>query len=572
MYRIHLLTALAVVALGAAGCELPDEAPASTADASPPDPPDSQPPPDTGPDPIGDPDPIDDPDPIEDPDPVVEPTCPIPPRTRRLNRREYINTVRDLFPMIEVPSVEIAPDPSPELFDNDANALVPSSLLIDQYASAALEIVATLEPHLDALVPCDHADPWCPRETLDTLGKRIFRRPLTDPEHEFLLGLMLTWGDGDFLLGVEAVIQAMLQSPGFLYRLEEPSPCQPLTPWQTATRLSYALWASTPDALLLEDAESGVLATQFGVDRAVRRMVLDDRYAAVFEDFFRQWMNLEALARATKPPEADFGDAARDSYAGETERFVRALFDRRGTLRDLLTARLAFVDAPLAELYGVDFDARSPIIEVQLPENRPGFLTRAAFLAGHAHPNETAPILRGLFVLERLLCIELGPPPPGVQNQQPAPNDPNAPRTNRDAWHALTANQPCAGCHDLMNPLGFALESYDTLGAWQRTDNGLPVDTRGTLPDGTPFADAIELTTLLAADPTVSACYTDAWLRYLIGDREAVDETLAAHAHRAFVDSGLDLHTLIVAIVSHPRFARGVPAEDEGIPTEEAAR
>ncbi len=537
--------------------------------------------PDPGPAPgTLEPEPADDPPPAADdpdetpPKPVLEPeaepdpepdepaaACPTPPRMRRLNRREYLATIADLFPGVPLPRLDVAPDPR-DVFDNDADALAPSALLVDQYAQAALDISAGIEQHIDLLVQCDHADPWCPRDFIDTFGRRIYRRPIDDAEHEFLLGLYFDWGEGDFVLGIQAMVQAMLQSPTFLYRIEDAGPCHALTPYETATRLSYALWGTMPDDALLDAARDGDLDTGPGLRHAVVRMAEDPRFEERWVDFFRQWMDLDRLERAAKAPEDGFDEAARSSYRAEMEDFARQLLHREGTLTDLLTSRVARVDARMAALYGVDPPPAGETAVVELPRGREGFLNRGAFLAARAHPFETSPILRGVFVLERLLCIELGEQPADSLGDEAPREAEGRPLTTRERTEAITGRQPCSGCHSLINPIGFAFEHFDTLGRTRYTDLGQRIDPRGHLPDGRPFGESVELAELLAADEAVAECFARHWLRYLLGDADAArDPELIAAATARDAFGRIELSRMVWSIVLHPRFARNLTSE-----------
>lgn len=536
----------------------PEQAPPALGDVpEEPAPPPEMPPPDEPPPPAVDP-------PPDEVEPEEEVACAIPPRMRRLNRREYVNTINDLFEGVPLPRIDIAPDPRGGLFDNDADALSPSGLLVDQYAQAALDISAVVEQHVDVLVHCDHADPWCPRDFLDDFGRRIYRRPIADAEHEFLLGLFYRWGEGDFTLGIQAIVQAMLQSPAFLYRIEDASPCKTLTPFETATRLSYALWGTTPDIELLEAAEDGELSDDRGVRWHADRLMASPRFEAVFAEFYAQWMNLERLEQTTKRPEDGFDADARASYRAEMEHFVASLFRGDGTLTELLTSRTATIDERMASIYEVPAPPPGQTRTLQLPIGREGFLNRGAFLAAHAHPFETSPILRGVFVVERLLCIELGEPPPGSQDVERPETAEGRPLTTRERTEAVTGDMPCAGCHRLINPIGFSFEYFDTLGRARYTENGQRIDGSGALPGGRPFAESVEMANLLAVDEAVSACHAQQWIRFLIGDADAADDPALIEAVTArFRAEQLSLRALITAIVTHPRFARNARGEED---------
>lgn len=489
-----------------------------------------------------------------------------PTPVRRLRHLEYENAVRDLFPTLVLPAPALAADPPAGGYDNDVQELGSSPLLVGQYHEVSRAVATAAVARLNEVVPCRPSDgEVCSRAFIDQLGKKAFRRPLTDDERaDFHSFFELPPGNGSFAIGAQLAIQAILMSPQFLYRLELPAGgAEPgeLDGYQRASRLSFFLWSSLPDNALIEAAERGALATREGVEAEVRRMLDHPKSGAAFRDFMYQWSHRDRIDRIQKLPEDGFDDFRADLHA-EEERFIdQVLYGPQGTLRDLFTSRTTFVNARLAQLYGVEAPAQ-PWSEVMLPPERGGgFLTRASFLAGYGHPHNPSPVLRGVFLLERVLCRDLGHPPPGA-GMTPLPTENQGRRpTNREAYDLITGGDGCIGCHRVINPIGFAFEHFDTLGRFRTTDQEQPVDATGRLPDGTEFNGAVQLAHLLAESEGVARCVTRHRIRFAYGaGPESRDTCVEREVLTSFADSGYSLRELTVAIATHPRFFQGTPA------------
>jgi hypothetical protein len=233
------------------------------------------------------------------------------------------------------------------------------------------------------------------------------------------------------------------------------------------------LWATGPDEDLTARAAAGELASANVRAEEAARMWDDPRARATVVRFFRDLLDLERVRGASPEPTTypAWSEGLRIEIEADTDRFVEAtIFDREGTLEALLTSRYVEAGPELSALYGIDSDAR------ELPPERAGILTRAAFLASTSHGLQPSPVLRGVDVLERVLCIELGSPPPDVSTDVAA----SATRTNREAYAQHTADPACQGCHVQIDPIGFALEGFDSAGGYRTTDNGQPVDASGS--------------------------------------------------------------------------------------------
>ncbi|MEZ4430477.1 MAG: DUF1592 domain-containing protein, partial [Nannocystaceae bacterium] len=396
----------------------------------------------------------------------------VPPvELRRLSHFEYSNAVDDLLGLDVRPGDVFPSDPHALGFDDIAVALQPSPLLIEAYMVAAEQLSTAATADLSALVPCsdDGDELACARSFIRGFARRAYHRELDLVEEQALLAAFAQGrAAADFREGIRRVIERVLQSPYFLYRVEfgepqeEDAPSRRLTPWELAARLSFFLWGSVPDDALLDAARDGALETAADVEAQAWRMLEEPRAHAMVAHFHHQWLELERIEDAVKSSAALPGylPALRGRMVAETERFVdHVLWDGEGDLTTLLTARYSFVDGPLAELYGVPGVSGDALVRVELdPSQRAGLVTHASVLAGLATPSESSPIRRGKFIRDRLLCDPPSPPPGSLDISLPAP-DPDATTRERFAQH--TAAEPCASCHARIDPIGFGLEGYD---------------------------------------------------------------------------------------------------------------
>lgn len=494
----------------------------------------------------------------------VEPGIKLP--ARRLSHFEYQNTLRDLFPHIEVPQFEMPADPSSDGFDNDGEALVPSTLLIERYDENARTVAALATADLPTLLGCDPAEgPTCAQAFVDSFGRRAFRRPLTAQERVDLMAFYNEPpGDTDFRAGTELTIQLILQSPQFLYRLElpgegeelpAPGELAPLGGYELGSRLSYFLWSSMPDEELLAAAEAGALQTPAQLEAQARRLLEDPRAKDAFLHFHEQWFDLKRVDQASKLPEDNFDDALREAAKQESLRFVEhVIFDEGGTLTELLTSNRTFVNDRLAQVYGVMAPPPDTWVELELdPAQRAGFMTQIAFLAGHGHPLNPSPVLRGVYGLKDVLCWPLGAPPPVAEAMTIPEGSPDM--TNRETYEVLTQADECMACHKDINPVGFAFEHYDTLGRWRDLDNGQDIDASGQFQDLS-FDGAPDLLGKLVDRVEVQRCVSRKWLRFAYGGGRVLQTPeIQAEIEAAFAEVDYSITELLVAIVTHPRFA-----------------
>jgi mono/diheme cytochrome c family protein len=345
----------------------------------------------------------------------------------------------------------------------------------------------------------------CARTILRTLARRAFRHPVTNadiqPLYDFYLkarGSKTT----DFEGGIQAAIEAMLVSPEFLFRIEQDPRVQSgkayrISDVELASRLSFFLWSTIPDAELLEVAERGRLSDPAVLERQVRRMLDDPRADTLVSNFAGQWLQLRNVETVKPDPVIfPFDEALRRAFQTETELFVSSLVREDRSLLELISADYTFVNQRLAEHYGIPRVYGSQFRRVTLPAgNRRGLLGQGSVLTVTSYPNRTSVVQRGKWVLENLLGTPPPPPPADVPELKAAPHGKVV--SMREQMQAHRANPTCAACHARMDPIGFALENYDAVGRWRDEDAGAPIDASGKLPDGTGFSGPAGLNELL---------------------------------------------------------------------------
>jgi hypothetical protein len=365
-----------------------------------------------------------------------------------------------------------------------------------------------------------------------------------------------------------------LQAPQFLYLYTQGTPAGELSVlngYERAQRLSYFLWDSLPDADLLVAAEKGELDTNSGMRAQAERMLDDDRAKPVLRSFLADWLELDGatilpgLDATPKSSELfpDFDDALRSSMRREIEMFMdHVMFEEDGSLEALFSSTRAYVDAPLAELYGVEGPTRAgewAWVDLD-PEERAGMLTRAGFLAVHATQNVTSPIRRGVYMLTEVLCVDLPSPPANVDNTPVEATDGDA-ESVREATQQRTASPSCAGCHVEINELGFAFEHYDAIGRWQdeEAETGSEIDATATLSnagdglDG-PVDGAVELSKRLARSPEVARCITQKWFEVALRRSPVKLDACSVQQIQAKTAEANSIRALLLAMVESDAF------------------
>jgi mono/diheme cytochrome c family protein len=373
----------------------------------------------------------------------------------------------------------------------------------------------------------------CPSRIMTSLARRAFRRPVTAKELEKYIELVrrAQKEEGSFEEGLAVGIQALLVSPDFLFRIERDRPAGNVRTVQTqvpstrlsqhelASRLSYFLWASMPDAELRRVADSGTLRNRAVLAAQVKRMLRDPKAHALAEHFGGQWLQFRALESMTRDRDKfpDFEENLRLSMRRETELFVEHIIRDDRSIVDFLDGRYSYVNERLARHYGVANVSGPAFRRVELAGTpRGGVLTQASVLAVSSYATRTSPVLRGKWVLDNILDAPPPEPPADVPNLDEAAIGTS--KSMREQLEEHRKNPTCASCHRRMDPLGFGLENFDAIGAWRTMDGKFPLDTSGTLPDGRSFKGPEELRTILTGDRDVFArALTSKLLTYALG-------------------------------------------------------
>ena len=405
----------------------------------------------------------------------------------------------------------------------------------------------------------------CAREILSTLARRAYRRPVGDNDIQTLMRFFEDGrADGGFDAGIEFALERLLVSPAFLFRVEEnPDPgaetaIHRISDVELASRLSFFLWSSIPDDALLAEAERGTLGDPMVLERHVRRMIADPRSRALVDNFVGQWLAVRNMRDVVPDSELfpEFDENLREAFQRETELFMHSLLREDRSVVDALDANYTFVNERLARHYRIPNVYGNQFRRVTLAtEERGGLLGHGSILTVTSYPNRTSPVLRGKWLLENFL----GTPPPAPPPDIPALPDNNRTRTPtsvRERLEAHRQNAACAVCHARMDPLGFALENYDAIGAWRTMDARNPVDASASLPDGTTFQGPAGLRALLLSrtDQFVQTV-VEKLLTYALGrGLEYYDAPIVRQITRAAADGEYRWSTVILEIVKSVPF------------------
>ncbi len=411
----------------------------------------------------------------------------------------------------------------------------------------------------------------CARQILSSIARRAYRRPLTDAEMERLLGYFQRGQNqgGGFDSGIESALAFVLVSPEFLFRAEtDPGRAAPgsayrISDLELASRLSFFLWSSVPDEELIAAASRGKLKDPVVLEQQVRRMIADRRSDALIENFFGQWLYLRNL-KATAPDQQvfpDFDDNLRQAFLRETELFAGSVLREDRSVVDLLTANYTFVNERLAKHYGIPNVYGNQFRRVTLTDPaRRGLLGQGSVLTVSSYANRTSPVLRGKWILTNILGTPPPPPPPNVP-----PFNEQARGTVRERMVQHRANPACAGCHSVMDPIGFAMENFDAVGHWRTKDNGAAIDASGALPDGTKVNGAADVIAALAAHPEQFVrTMTGMMLTYALGrGLEYYDMPVVRTIAREAGKRNYRFSELVLGIVKSPPFQMKLKAPQE---------
>lgn len=505
-------------------------------------------------------------------EPISEDLEPAEARIRLLLSRQYVNAIRDLFG--EAAAAEATPPANITIngFESvGASQLALGDAEVNAYETSAQAVAAVAIAdtgrltQLAGCTPTSPTDEACMTSFVEELGLLAFRRPLTDGEVDryVAVGLGAAADLGDGMRGFERIIATFLQSPSFLYQVEvgEPDPDDPdrrrLTGWEMATRVSFFLVDTTPDAELLAAAESGELDTADGIREQARRLLQKPEARQALADFVSEYLRLRALDTLPKDTAAfpEWNESVAAAMRLETLALVEELvWNTNGDFTELFDAPYTFVNADLAPVYGLDPAEFGPeLTKVTLPpeQKRGGIFGQASFLSVLAHQSSTSPTLRGKFVRENIMCTAVPPPPPGVVTDLP---DTSEAKTMRERLEQHMEDPSCAGCHSYIDPIGFGLELYDGIGRFRTMENGVAIDASAEM-DGIAFEGASGLGAIVRDNPSAAACVVKSLFRHGAGHIEVEGELAELEALEAeFAENGYHLQDVLVELVANAAF------------------
>ncbi len=490
---------------------------------------------------------------------------------RRLTRFEYNNTVEALFGDTTRPGNAL---PSEELgngFGNDANAMSVSSLLAEQYGKVAEGIaqrVINTPAQWQQLHSCVQSlssatESSCGNQIIDRLLPQAFRRSVTNTEAQTMKNLFQSLNaNNDFKKSIASVIEAVLQSPEFLYRAELGTMVNGRlkpTDYEMASRLSYFFWGSMPDDALLQAAADGKLSTPEQIKAQAVRLLDDNRSRNMIRYFFDAYLPISGLSQLERDSVEfpSYNSLVGSLMREETQTFLEhIIFDGPGDWQSALTAPYSFMNETLAEFYGINGVYGDQFQQVDLNTNeRLGLLTQAGVVAGTIHSQRTNPVTRGAYVMNKLLCVKI-PLPTGDILAEVTPPDPDSAATARQRYSQHSSNPVCKTCHQLMDPVGLVFENYDAVGLYRHQENNVMIDASGSLP-GTDIevSNAIELAQAIAGDPRTHECFAYNWANFAYGktigaSESCIKDSITMH----FNETGHDIKSLLVELTQTDAF------------------
>ncbi|MEM9195257.1 MAG: DUF1592 domain-containing protein [Myxococcota bacterium] len=486
---------------------------------------------------------------------------------RILTREQYGNMLRDVFPMLplDVPALVSALPSDVETggFASNVGAEMDDTRL-GQFLSIAEKVAAEVVANFSPIMGCEASDRSCVEMYADRFGRLAYRGTLTGEQRSELLALYD--GASSPARGVALLTQGMLVAADTVYHFEAGTPDgdrQRLTGTDLASKLSFFLWNSIPDATLLDAVDAGQLDSEEGLANEVDRMLATPQAEDTIAHFHREWIHMEDPGRKDEMLFPNYTPELGRQMVEETDRFVTAVLRDGGTFADLLMDPRAELTPELATLYGVDATGSGWREATLNSDERAGLLTRVGFLAGAAGPARGSITDRGLVVRRHLLCQSIPEPPADIQERFPVlPDDPNLTAQELIAIHQ--AEPSCAGCHALIDPIGSAFEVYDAVGAYRPTyADGSEIDPGGDIAEvpGEPsdiqgrFESIRDLSERLSQSTTARQCYAESWYRFAFyRDVGEADICSFEHVRAAFHNGGYGIEALVKGIVTAPGF------------------
>lgn len=455
---------------------------------------------------------------------------------RRLSNVEYDATIESLLGDASGYASAFPTDGVVNGFTNNTDVQDVGPALAEQLLTAAEKAAEKAARAPDTLLGCKLTDgEACVQSFIDRFGTRAWRRPLDATEKDDLLGVFRA-GSASYgaTVGLKLLLEAFLVSPSFLYRVEvgapvDGKPYNALTSWEVASRLSYFLTGTMPDAALFQVAAANGLGTSEGIAAEAKRLLATPAARKQVGDFFAGWLNLRAVERLERDAAQfpQWNSNLPPLLIAETRAFATGVvFDGAGDLTTLLTAPYTYGDPTLAALYGgTAGPVQNGLARIELPKGqRAGLLTQISFLATHAKEIATDPVARGKFVRERLLCQGIPAPPVDLMITAPVITPGT---TTRQRFREHEANPICASCHTLIDPVGLTFENYDAAGIWRDQEQGQPIDASGDLTStdvSAPITGVVEMAGKLAQSQIAAECFVRNWFRFTFGRAEGDEE------------------------------------------------
>ena len=496
---------------------------------------------------------------------------------RRLTHSQYNNTIRDLLGDQSLAANRFPKEDFIHGFKNQLEGQNVSPIQAEAYSDAAERLARSAfrggDPrNLILMKPLSASDQNAAGSFIRQFGLKAFRRPLSENETNKYLRMFLTASNqtGEFNSGAQLVVEAMLQSPNFLFRVQRQKE-QSTTQFEIASRLSYLLWDTMPDDGMLQAASGGEYSTANQIDAQARRMLDDPRARFALDEFLAQWMRFDRVQDATRDRRKfrEFNSEVAAAMTEETRQLFRHLVWNDINFMDFFKADYTFISTSLANIYGLPSPSEEfSRVDYPLESGRSGVLGHGSFLVLTSKPSDTSPTSRGLFVRNHFLAQEIAPPPPGVNSVLPEITE-DSPQTNRQRLSVHLNSEACSSCHRLIDPIGYGFEQYDAIGGFhtkmtlrfgsrdKSSTKELDVDTAAFV-QGIPnseFSRPKELGKLLAESETCQRCIVKQFFRYAFGREEsAADQPILDAAFDKFRDSGFRFRELVMAFVTSKLF------------------
>jgi hypothetical protein len=435
------------------------------------------------------------------------------------------------------------------------------------YRNAGVSETASRQKIFSCRPTAANEERTCAQQIINRLGADAYRRALDERD---LAGLMSFYEagarDGGFEGGIRGALTALLASPHFVFRIETlPANARAgrdyrINDVDLASRLSFFLWGTLPDDELLAVAQRRKLSNDDELEKQVRRMLADPRAAALGSRFAGQWLRLQDLDKVH--PDAfwfpDYDQQLADAMVQETELFFNHIVKEDRSVLEMFTADYTFLNERLARHYGIQDVAGSQFRLVHYPDDtRRGILGHGSILVQTSLGNRTSPVLRGKWVMEVLLGSPPPPPPPGVPDlEETAESKDGKMLTTRERMELHRSNAVCRSCHQYMDPIGLALDNFDVTGRWRYRENGMPLDTRGNLYDGTPVSTPAELTVALMKRPIpLVRAFTENLMAYALGRRvEDFDQPAIRAIAKTAAEDDYRMSSFILGVVQSDAF------------------